>query len=200
MRAVCFAPVPFRLSLTTIWWTEDNVVGYPLFKTKSHLSSKRKTPQRHGVPTSPSTRRQPSSTRRQPTRCAASASGPTMPRAAPTYATAACAPRLPAPRLPAPRLPARCLPRLHRLVACRIRTREACRPASATPPPPSLLACAKRCDTAPSRLLEPATLRHPVTLCDSAPMPSHPSHRGEPLSVLPRSRRLRPRPGRAQAQ
>eukprot|EP00964_Phaeocystis_antarctica_P044659 scaffold25663_cov63-Phaeocystis_antarctica.AAC.7 len=80
-----------------------------------------------------------------------------MPRAAPTYATAACAPRLPAPSLPAPRLPARCLPRLHRLVACRIRTREACRPSSATPPPPSLLACAMRCNSAPSRLLEPAT-------------------------------------------
>eukprot|EP00964_Phaeocystis_antarctica_P114785 scaffold78734_cov69-Phaeocystis_antarctica.AAC.6 len=37
---------------------------------------------------------------------------------------------------------------------CRIRTREACRPASATPPPPSLLACAMRCASAPSRLLE----------------------------------------------
>ena len=55
------APVPFRLSLTTVWRSNwNNVVGYPLFKTKSHLSSKRKTPQRHGVPTSPSTRRQPS--------------------------------------------------------------------------------------------------------------------------------------------
>ena len=78
------------------------------------------------------------------------------------------APRLPAPRLPAPRLPARCLPHLHRLVACRIHTREACRPVSATPPPPSLLACAKRCDSAPSRLLEHATLRQlcdPVRLC-----------------------------------
>ena len=78
------------------------------------------------------------------------------------------APRLPTPRLPAPRLPARCLPHLHRLVACRIHTREACRPVSATPPPPSLLACAKRCDSAPSRLLEHATLRQlcdPVRLC-----------------------------------
>ena len=38
------------------------------------------------------------------------------------------APRLPAPCLPPPRLPARCLPRHHRLIARRIRTREACRP------------------------------------------------------------------------
>ena len=74
------------------------------------------------------------------------------PRRAPRLPTPRLlAPRLPAPRLPAPHLPARCLPRLHRLVACRIRTREACRPASATPPPASLLACAKRCDSAPSR-------------------------------------------------
>ena len=109
-------------------------------------------------------------------------------------------PRLPAPRLPAPRLPARCLPHLHRLVACRIRTREACRPVSATPPPPSLLACAKRCDSAPSRLLEHATLRHlcdRVRLCTyafSAPqqtahthgVPSHPSHPWlNPLSPPP---------------
>ena len=32
----------------------------------------------------------------------------------------------------------RCLPHLHRLVTCRIRTREACRPVSVMPPPPSL--------------------------------------------------------------
>ena len=99
-------------------------------------------------------------------------------------------PRLPAPRLPAPRLPSRCLPRLHRLTARRIRTREACRPASTTPPTPSLLACAKRCASTPPRLLEHATLRHlcdRVRLCTyafSAPqqtahthgVPSQPSH------------------------
>ena len=31
-----------------------------------------------------------------------------------------------------------------------------------------------------------STTHHTLPLCDSAPMPSRPSHRGEPLSVLPR--------------
>ena len=97
--------------------------------------------------------------------------------------------------VPAPRLPCH-----HRLIARRIRTGEACRLVSATPPPPSLLACAiSRCDSATSRLLEPATLRHPVTLCDSAPTPSvlrsrrptrtachlSPPTRGEPSQSFP---------------
>ena len=54
------------------------------FETKEPVQSENKLTR--GVPTSTSL-----STRRQPTRCAASASGPTAPRAAPTYATAACA-------------------------------------------------------------------------------------------------------------
>eukprot|EP00964_Phaeocystis_antarctica_P048636 scaffold28162_cov49-Phaeocystis_antarctica.AAC.1 len=106
------------------------------------------------------------------------------------------APRLPAPWLPAPRLPSRCLPRLHRLTARRIRTREACRPASTTPPTPSLLACAKRCPRDSSNLPPCATL---ATLCDSAPTPSvlrsrrptrmachlSPPSRGEPSQSFP---------------
>jgi len=59
--------------------------------------------------------------------------------------------------------------------------------------------CAAACDSATSRLLEPATLRHPVTLCDSAPTPSvlrsrrptrtachlSPPTRGEPSQSFP---------------
>ena len=90
------------------------------------------------------------------------------------------APRLPAPRLPAPRLLAPCLPAMpacampchHRLIAHRIRTRAACHPVSASLPPPSLLACATRCDSSTPRLLEPAIQCHLATLCDSAPTPS----------------------------
>ena len=104
--------------------------------------------------------------------------------------------RLPTPRLPATRLPAPRMPRLHRLTARRIRTREACRPASTTPPTPSLLACAKRCPRDSSNLPPCATL---ATLCDSAPTPSvlrsrrptrmachlSPPSRGEPSQSFP---------------
>ena len=71
-------------------------------------------------------------------------------------------------------------------------------PAS-TPACASLLACAMLCNSAPSRLLEPATLRHPVTLFDSAPTRSvlrsrrptrtachlSPPTRGEPSQSFP---------------
>ena len=56
------------------------------------------------------------------------------------------------------------LPCHHRLVVS-ARVKRA-GPASATPPPPSLLACAIRCDSSTPQLLNPATL------CDSAPTPS----------------------------
>ena len=75
------------------------------FETKEPVQSENKLTR--GVPISTSL-----STRRQPTRCAASASGPTAPRAAPTYATAACATPACATPVPAPRLPAPCLPHL----------------------------------------------------------------------------------------
>ena len=95
--------------------------------------------------------------------------------------------------------------RCHRLIARR--SARVKRAGPLTPrrrPPPSLPA---RCAATPrpARLLGPATLRHPVTLCHSAPTPSvlrsrwptrtachlSPSARGSTLPVLPRPLVLR---------
>ena len=57
-------------------------------------------------------------------------------------------------------------------------------------PAPRLPACAMPCNSAPSRLLDPAILRHPVTLCDSAPTPRchlSPPTRGAPSKSFPAS-------------
>ena len=68
-------------------------------------------------------------------------------------------------RLPPPRLPARCLPRHHRLIARRIRTREACRPANTRLGPHPLHA---RPGLDGPRL-HPACLHDPSRLPDACP-------------------------------